>query len=91
MMKKRLITKGLLRRLHGKKPQKAIQTLEKRLRSSLLEHAQALSDEIKGVEAELLALPPQVSEQWLWLGDIKRANYMMEQVIELLADRKESV
>ena len=87
MVKKRLVTKGLLRRLHGKKHRKAVQTLERRLRSSLVEHAQALSDEIRGVEAELLAPPPQVSEQWLWLGDIKRAGYMMEQVIEMLTGR----
>ena len=33
-------------------------------------------------------MPPQVSEQWLWLGDIKRAGYMMEQVIEMLAGEK---
>ena len=45
MVKKRLVTKGLLRRLHGKKHRKAVQTLERRLRSSLVEHAQALSDE----------------------------------------------
>jgi len=83
-MKKRLVSKGLLKRLHGKKPHKAVQTLEKRIRATLLEHAQALSDEIRSVEVELLALPPQVSEQWLWLGDIKRAGYMMEQVIEML-------
>lgn len=87
MMKKRLFTKGLLKRLRGRKPQKAVETLEKRLRSSLLEHAQALSDEIRGVEAELLALPPQVSEDWLWLGDVKRAGYMMEQVMEMLTHR----
>ena len=83
-MKKRLVSKVLLKRLHGKKPHKAVQTLEKRIRATLLEHAQALSDEIRSVEVELLALPPQVSEQWLWLGDIKRAGYMMEQVIEML-------
>ena len=89
MIKKRLVPKGLLKRLGGKKTHKAAQTLEKKLRATLLEHAQTLSDEIRGVEAELLALPPQVSEQWLWLGDIKRAGYMMEQVIEMLIGRRD--
>lgn len=90
-MKKRLVPKGLLKRLRGKKTHKAVQTLEKKLRATLLERAQALSDEIRGVEAELLVLPPQVSEQWLWLGDIKRAGYMMEQVVEMLTGHKEAM
>ena len=88
-MKKRLVTKGLLKRLGGKKPHKAVETLEKKIRATLLEHAEALSDEIRGVESELLALPPQVSEHWLWLGDIKRAGYMMEQVVEMLAGNRD--
>ena len=84
-----MVPKGLLKRLQGKKTRKAVQTLEKRIRATLRDHAQALSDEIRGVEAELVALPPQVSEHWLWLGDIKRAGYMMEQVIEMLTGRRD--
>lgn len=89
MMKKRLVPKSLLKRLRGKKTHKVAQTLEKKIRATLVEHAQALSDEIRGVEVELLALPPLVSEHWLWLGDIKRAGYMMEQVVEMLTGRRE--
>ncbi len=77
-MKKRLVLKGLLKRLQGKKTRKVVQTLEKRLKSFLLEHALTLSEEIRNIEAELVPLPPQVSEHWLWLGDIKRAGYMTE-------------
>lgn len=89
-MKKRLVLKGLLKRLQSKKTHKAAQSLEKKIRATLREHAQALSDEIRGVEAELVALPPQVSDHWLWLGDIKRVGYMMEQVVEILTGCKES-
>ena len=43
MMKKRLVPKSLLKRLSGKKTHKAVQTLEKKLRATLLEHVQVLS------------------------------------------------
>jgi len=86
-MKKHRITKSVLKKLHGKKGKRTAQTIEKvekKVRSSLLSQAQALALEICEVERELMALPHRVSKQWLWLGSVKRAGYMMEEVIEIL-------
>jgi hypothetical protein len=82
-MKKRCITRGvltgnLLKKLHVKKGKRTIQDVEKKVekkvRSSLRSQVQALENEIREVEQELMALPHRVSQEWLWLGDIKRVG-----------------
>jgi len=76
--------KKLCKKLQSKRGKKTAENRGKRIKSSLMKQAQVFANEVKGIEKELIALPPKLTDHWLWMADVKRVGYMMDEILDLL-------
>jgi hypothetical protein len=67
----------------GKKGKKASR-VERQVRGRALKHARKLALELRQIHDDISLAAPPDADHWLWVVDLKRAYYAMDQVIGIL-------